>query len=222
LIEQLFLEKQPMLQRPVWGLILIVFLIVSGCAGGGASSVPAGADAQSQGTAVDESLEYTIGPGDNLDVHVWRHGDLSRVVPVRPDGKISTPLVEDMEASGKTASQLARDIEEVLSEYIKTPKVTVIVTGFVGNTSDQIRVIGQAGPPTAIPYTQNMSLLDVLIAVGGISEFAAPRKAKILRRGPDGATEIPVRPDLLLERGNIQYDIKMRPGDVLIIPESRF
>ncbi|MEM7082318.1 MAG: XrtA/PEP-CTERM system exopolysaccharide export protein [Pseudomonadota bacterium] len=170
-----------------------------------------------------QSVEnYAIGPGDNLDVHVWRHEDLSRVVPVRPDGKISTPLVEDMRAAGKTASELARDIEAQLSEYIKTPKVTVIVTGFVGQTNDQIRVIGMGGQPRAISYTANMSLLDVMIAVGGLSEFAAPRRSKILRRVNGEGTEIPVRPDLLLERGDIRYDIPMRPGDVLIIPESRF
>lgn len=209
-----------MLQRP--NLILSILLMVglSACAGSAPRIDPAAP--QPGDGAEASSTDYSIGPGDNLDVHVWRHEDLSRVVPVRPDGKISTPLVEDMSAAGKTASELARDIETVLAEYIKSPKVTVIVTGFIGNANDQIRVIGQAGQPRAISYTKNMSLLDVMIAVGGLSEFAAPRRSKILRRINGKGTEIPVRPDLLLERGDIRYDIPMRPGDVLIIPESRF
>ena len=200
---------------------MITLFGLAACAGGAPSMVPAASDDVMDNTDVTSS-DYSIGPGDNLDVHVWRHPDLSRVVPVRPDGKMSTPLVEDMLASGKTASELARDIETQLSEYIKSPKVTVIVTGFIGDPNDQIRVIGQAGQPRAISYTKNMTLLDVMIAVGGLSEFAAPRRAKILRRIDGQGTEIPVRPDLLLERGDIRYDIPMRPGDVLIIPESRF
>ena len=209
-----------MLQRQNILILMITLFGLAACAGGAPRVVPAANDGQESSDA--PITDYTIGPGDNLDVHVWRHQDLSRVVPVRPDGKISTPLVEDMLAAGKTASELARDIEAQLSEYIKSPKVTVIVTGFIGQANDQIRVIGQAGQPRAISYTKNMSLLDVMIAVGGLSEFAAPRRAKILRRIGGEGTEIPVRPDLLLERGDIRYDIPMRPGDVLIIPESRF
>lgn len=209
-----------MLQRSRLFLSILLLLGLSACAGSAPRIDPAATDSAQEGGG--SNADYSIGPGDNLDVHVWRHEDLSRVVPVRPDGKISTPLVEDMLAAGKTASELARDIETVLAEYIKTPKVTVIVTGFIGNANDQIRVIGQAGQPRAIPYTKNMSLLDVMIAVGGLSEFAAPRRSKILRRIGGEGTEIAVRPDLLLERGDIRYDIPMRPGDVLIIPESRF
>lgn len=207
-----------MLQMRNLVVLLVLSLGLSACAGGGAVS-PVGAASE---TPIPSEIEYSIGPGDNLDVHVWRHEDLSRVVPVRPDGKISTPLVEDLAASGKTASELARDIELVLAEYIKTPKVTVIVTGFRGNATDQIRVIGQAGQPRALSYTKNMSLLDVLIEVGGLSEFAAPKRSKILRQDGGTSREIPVRPDLLLERGDIRYNVPMRPGDVLIIPESRF
>ena len=209
-----------MLQRQNILILMITLFGLAACAG----SAPRVDPSANNGQEVSDApiTDYLIGPGDNLDVHVWRHQDLSRVVPVRPDGKISTPLVEDMVAAGKTASELARDIETQLSEYIKTPKVTVIVTGFIGQANDQIRIIGQAGQPVAISYTKNMSLLDVMIAVGGLSEFAAPRRAKILRRIGGEGTEIPVRPDLLLERGDIRYDIPMRPGDVLIIPESRF
>lgn len=213
-----------MLQMRKWAFLMIVSLGLSACAGSGSSkaSNTVNPEATAQPVTDFSNSDYSIGPGDSLDVHIWRHEDLSRVVPVRPDGKISTPLVEDMPASGKTASELARDIEMVLAEYIKTPKVTVIVTGFIGNATDQIRVIGQAGQPRSIPYTKNMSLLDVLIEVGGLSEFAAPRRAKILRRSGGEGKEIAVRPDLLLEKGDIRYDVKMRPGDVLVIPESRF
>jgi polysaccharide export outer membrane protein len=167
------------------------------------------------------NLEYSIGAGDGLSIDVWRHGDLSAAVPVRPDGKISTPLVEDMQAAGKTPTQLARDIETVLAEYIKSPKVTVIVTNFQGVT-DQIRVIGEAAQPRSLPYRQGLTLLDVMIAVGGLTDVASPRRAKILRRTDEGMIEIPVRPDVLLRNGDVRYNVNMLPGDVLIIPEARF
>lgn len=165
--------------------------------------------------------EYAIGAGDALSIDVWRHADLSISVPVRPDGKISTPLVEDMEAAGKTPTQLARDIEAVLAEYVKSPKVTVIVTSFRGVT-DQIRVIGEAAEPLSLPYREGLTLLDVMIAVGGLTEVASPRKAKILRRTDEGMIDIPVRPDILLRDGDVRYNVNMLPGDVLLIPEARF
>jgi polysaccharide export outer membrane protein len=172
-------------------------------------------------TAVD-TVEYSIGAGDALDIYVWRHDDLSRGVPVRPDGKISTPLVEDMQAAGKTPTDLARDIETVLAEYIKSPKVTVIVTGFQGASTDQIRVIGEASQPRTIPYRQGLTLLDVMISVGGLTEIASGKRTKILRRAGSQMEEIGVRPDLLLRKGDVRYNVNMLPGDVLIIPESRF
>ncbi|MFK7886883.1 MAG: XrtA/PEP-CTERM system exopolysaccharide export protein [Gammaproteobacteria bacterium] len=166
--------------------------------------------------------EYSIGAGDSLDIYVWRHDDLSRGVPVRPDGKISTPLVEDMQAAGKTPTQLARDVEVVLGEYIKSPKVTVIVTGFQGASTDQIRVIGEASQPQTIAYRQGLTLLDVMISVGGLTEVASGKRTKILRRDGAQMKEIGVRPDLLLRKGDVRYNVNMLPGDVLIIPESRF
>ena len=203
-------------------LIGLVGLAVSGC-----SATPPAPELTAPTTGFDPSTgvdpnEYNIGVGDGLDIYVWRHEDLSRAVPVRPDGKISTPLVEDLQAAGKTPSQLGRDIEGILSEYIKNPKVTVIVTGFRGGSRDQVRVIGQAAQPLSLPYSQGMTLLDVLIAVGGLTEYAAPKRSKIVRRSDGNTQEIPVRPDLLLERGDVRFNVQILPGDVLIIPEARF
>jgi polysaccharide biosynthesis/export protein len=181
-----------------------------------ASAPPAPAAAPSQ-----EPVEYKIGAGDQLQVFVWNNKDLSTTVPVRPDGLISTPLVEDMQAAGKTPSELARDLEKALSEYVRTPKVNVIVTSFVGGA--QVRVVGQAVNPQALPYRSDMTLLDVMIAVGGLGEFAAGNRAKIVRRTADGAQqEIRVRLADLLNRGDMAANMAMEPGDVLIIPETRF
>lgn len=166
--------------------------------------------------------EYLIGPGDMLNITVWHNPEVSMVVPVRPDGKITTPLVEDLPASGKTATQLARDIEKALSKYIQQPVVTVIVTNFVGPYSQQIRVIGQAAKPQALPYREGMSLMDVVIAVGGITEFAAGNRANIIRVVNGKQQKIPVRLDDLIKDGDVSANMAMRPGDVLVIPESFF
>lgn len=175
-----------------------------------------------QDPASQAGAEYQIGPGDQLEIFVWRHSDVSTAVPVRPDGRISTPLVEDMQAAGKTPTELARDIEGVLGEYIKNPVVTVIVTGFVGELTNKVRVVGQAAQPRSIPYRQNLTLLDVLIEVGGLTELAAGRRAKVIRRNGTERIEINVRPDILLDKGDLDANIDMMPGDVLIIPEARF
>ena len=174
------------------------------------------------GTAESQASEYVIGPGDALQIFVWDHQDLSTAVQVRPDGKISTPLVEDLQAAGRTPTELARDIETVLKEYIRTPVVTVIMQGFVGEGAQQIRVVGQAVAPQALQYRQGMTVLDVLIAVGGLSEFAAGNRAKIIRKTADGEVEIRVRLSDLLNDGDIKQNVRMQPGDVLIIPQSFF
>jgi len=165
---------------------------------------------------------YVIGPGDTVDIFVWGNEELSASVPVRPDGKITTPLVEDVEASGKTPSQLARTMEQRLKRYIKNPIVTVIVTDFVGRQSEQIRVIGKAQKPQAIPYTENMTLLDVIIAVGGLTEFAAGNSARIIREVNGEQKEFGVRLNDLVKYGDISKNVDMQPGDILIIPESFF
>ena len=166
--------------------------------------------------------DYLIGPGDSVNIIVWRNPEVSMSVPVRPDGKITTPLVEDLPASGKTSTELARDIEKALAKYIQQPVVTVIVTGFVGTYGEQIRVIGQAAHPQALPYRRDMSLMDVLIAVGGVTEFASGNKAKIIRTVDGKQQQLPVRLNDLIKEGDISANIGMRPGDVLVIPESFF
>lgn len=168
------------------------------------------------------SHDYLIGPGDTVDVIVWRNPEVSMAVPVRPDGKITTPLVEDLPASGKTSTQLARDIEQALSKYIQQPVVTVVVTDFVGPYTEQIRVIGEAAKPQALPYREEMTLMDVLIEVGGITDFAAGNKARIIRNVDGKQQQFAVRLDDLIRDGDISANVPMRQGDVLVIPESFF
>ena len=166
--------------------------------------------------------DYLIGPGDMLSINVWRNPEVSQSLPVRPDGKITTSLVEDLQAAGKTSTALARDIEKALEKYIQQPVVTVIVTSFVGPYGEQIRVIGQAARPQALAYRQGMSLMDVLIAVGGVTDFAAGNKARIVRNVDGRQVQLAVRLQDLLRDGDISANVAMRPGDVLVIPESWF
>jgi len=166
--------------------------------------------------------QYLIGPGDAVNIIVWRNPEVSMSVPVRPDGKITTPLVEDLPAAGKTSTELARDIEKALAKYIQQPVVTVVVTSFVGNYDEQIRVIGQATKPQALPYRRNMSLMDVMIAVGGTTEFAAGNRASLIRTVDGKQQKYNVRLDDLIKDGDISANVPMRPGDVLVIPESFF
>jgi polysaccharide export outer membrane protein len=171
---------------------------------------------------VTANPDYRIGPGDAVNIIVWRNPEVSMSVPVRPDGKITTPLVEDLQAAGKTSTELARDIEKSLGKYIQQPVVTVVVTNFIGNYSEQIRVIGQAAKPQALPYRRDMSLMDVLIAVGGVNEFAAGNRATIIRNSNGKQERLAVRLDDLIRDGDIRANVAMRPGDVLVIPESFF
>lgn len=166
--------------------------------------------------------EYVIGPLDNLNIFVWRNPDVSINIPVRPDGRISTPLIEDLPAAGKTPTQLARDIEGELSKFIQDPIVTVIVTGFNGPFARQVRVVGQATRPQAIPYSDNMTLLDVMVAVGGITEFAAGNRASIVRTINNEQKQYRVRLSDLVKDGDVSANVQMLPGDILIIPESWF
>ncbi|MDN4053731.1 polysaccharide export protein [Massilia sp. YIM B02763] len=166
--------------------------------------------------------EYRIGPGDTVNIIVWRNPEVSMAVPVRPDGKITTPLVEDLPAAGRTSTELARDIEQALTKFIQQPVVTVVVTNFVGNYSEQIRVIGQATRPQALPYRKEMSLMDVMIAVGGTTEFAAGNRASLIRNVDGKQQKYNVRLDDLVKDGDISANVQMRPGDVLVIPESYF
>ena len=168
------------------------------------------------------SYNYLIGPLDTLQIIVWRNPDLSSSVPVRPDGKVSVPLVEDLPVLGKDPTQLARDIEKAMSKFIRDPVVTVIVTTFNGPYSEQIRVVGEATRPQALAYRQNMTLLDVMIAVGGLTDFADGNAASVLRASEAGAKQYNVRLKDLIRRGDVSANIEMKPGDVLIIPQSWF
>lgn len=166
---------------------------------------------------------YRIGPGDNLSVFVWRNPDVSASsIPVRPDGRISTPLVGDILAIDKTPEQLAGEIEEILSEYIQQPFVTVTVTNSIGGLDQRIRIVGEATQPRALPYVVGMTLLDAMIAVGGLTEFAAGNKATVIRNYADENKQIRVRLDDLVKGGDISANVQLRPGDILIIPESFF
>lgn len=166
--------------------------------------------------------EYVIGPGDSLNIFVWRNPDLSTTVAVRPDGRFSTPLVEDLEASGKTPTQLAREIEAALSEYVRDPLVTVTIGGFVGEYDQQVRVVGEATNPIAVPYRKNMSALDLMIQVGGLTEFAAGNRTTLVRVENGEQREYRVRLEDLIRDGDITANIAIQPGDILIIPEAWF
>ncbi|MEZ5566607.1 MAG: polysaccharide export protein [Gammaproteobacteria bacterium] len=168
----------------------------------------------------DVQSEYVIGPGDTLQIFVWQHPEVSVTIPVRPDGRISTPLVEDIVAVGKTPTQLARDLEGAIGQYIRAPTVSVIVQNFVGTFNNQVRVVGQAAAPQAIPFRQDMTLLDVMIQVGGLSPTASGNRAKVIRRSGGKEEEIKVRLSDLINKGDISKNMRMQPGDVLIIPES--
>jgi len=201
------------------GFFLIgIAVLLQGCG----SSRPSYDSDELPNEVTSDSSEYSIGPGDSLQIFVWDHVDLSIDVQVRPDGKISTPLVEDLQAAGRTPTQLARDIENVLNEYVRTPVVTVIMQSFVGEGAQQIRVVGQAVSPQALQYREGLTVLDVMIEVGGLTEFAAGNRAKIVRKSGTEEIEIKVRLEDLLNDGEIDENVRMRPGDILIIPQSFF
>jgi polysaccharide export outer membrane protein len=186
------------------------------------SSTPRPPVAVSDQTAREGINEYVIGPGDMLRIFVWQNPDLSVTVPVRPDGRISVPLLQDVEAAQKTPPQLAEDIKKGLSVFIKEPEVTVIVTEFVGPYSEQVRVVGEAVKPQAIPYRARMSVLDVMIAAGGLTQFAAGNRAVIVRTVDNHTEQLPVNLESLLKDGDISANVQMRPGDILVIPQSWF
>ncbi len=185
-------------------------------------SVAAAQDAQpAQPPASNVAPQYQIGPGDTLQVFVWNHPELTVTVPVRPDGQISTPLVENMPAAGKTASELARNLEVKLSEYVRSPTVNVIVTNPL-STFSQVKIIGQVAKPQALPYREGMTVMDVVLAAGGLSEFSAGNRAKIVRSVDGRQQEIKVRLSDLVNKGDMKQNFAMKPGDVLVVPQSRF
>lgn len=177
-------------------------------------------DAASAGGSLSEApASYIIGPRDSLQIFVWRNPELTTSVTVRPDGKVTVPLIEDLQAAGKTPTLLAREIEKQLEQFVQSPVVSVIMNGFVGPFDQQIRVVGEAANPQAIPYSEKMTALDVMIAVGGLTEFAAGNRAVLVRQGQGSYR---VRLDDLIKDGDVSANVPVMPGDILIVPQSWF
>lgn len=199
-------------------LLLSAPLVLSGCSWFG-PTYPSPPDATYQLRAAHK---YKIGPGDSVEIFVWRYPEVSTTVPVRPDGFITAPLLEDIPAAGKTPTELARDLEEQLAVYLRDPLVTVIVQGFVGVFPDQIRVLGEATSPKALQYVDGMTMLDLMIQVGGITQFAAGNKTVLVRFEDGEQVRYTMRLDDLIRKADLSANTDMRPGDILIIPESWF
>jgi polysaccharide export outer membrane protein len=200
--------------RSFWTLLACMALSACSTVSGAQTAAPAQ-------PAVNVGSDYIVGPGDVLQVFVWRNTELTASVPVRPDGKISTPLVEDMVAVGKRPSDLARDIEKVLAEYVRSPQVNVIVTQPV-STFSQIKIIGEIAQPQALPFREGMTLLDAVLQVGGLGEFAAGNRTKIIRMQNGKQQEIKVKLEDLVSKGDMRQNHALRPGDVIVVPPSRF
>ncbi len=202
--------------------VALASLALGGCAGSSAGPQlpPATFVATQEGPGED----YVIGPLDELTVFVWRNPELGAQVQVRPDGRITTPLITDMPAVGKTPSMLAQDVKLQLSQYIQDPIVSVIVNKFAGTFSQQVRVVGATEKPASIPFRANMTLLDAMIAVGGLSEYAAGNRARLIRfdRDTGKQKEYALRIADLLKKGTSKANVQLMPGDVIIIPESTF
>jgi polysaccharide biosynthesis/export protein len=210
------------------GATLVAGLGTSACAVGqttqqpGPSPTPPSAAPADQPPAeTEEATKYIIGPGDTLQVFVWRSPELTTTVPVRPDGKISTPLVEDIVAVGKTPSQLARDVEKVLSVYVRSPQVNIIVTQ-PASAYSQVKVIGQVVKPQGLPYREGMTVLDAVLSVGGLGPFASGNRAKVVRTENGKQIELKVRLEDLVNKGDMRHNLPLKPGDVLVVPESMF
>ena len=205
-----------------WALMGLAAAALAGCASVGIGSGSLEAAPTNTSDLAETSPDYLVGPLDQLEIFVWRAPELSTNVTVRPDGRISTPLVEDMLASGKTPSQLANDLEGALREYVKNPEVTVIVSNFSSTLDQQVRVLGEAQQPTAMPYQSGMTVLDVMVAVGGLTEFAAGNRAVLIRGKGEQRQSFRLRLNDLLRKGNISANAPVLPGDVILIPESAF
>ena len=197
-------------------VVIAAAIALAGCAGSPVGKAVSAADCPQPN---NRSSDYLIGPGDTLNIVVWRNDELSAVVPVRPDGRVSTPLIDDMQASGKTPSELGEDMEKVLSEYLRTPEVSIIVTG--QGAANQIQVIGEVTNPQALSYRDGLKLLDVVVTVGGLTEFAAGNRANLVRQTQTGQYECRVKLKDLLA-GDMSQNIVVFPGDVVVVPETRF
>ncbi len=195
---------------------LLVMTLLAGCATNKYPAVPDNIRFESA------DYDYVIGAGDTMEIFVWGNPELSTTAIVRPDGKMTTRLVEDIPASGRTPTDLAREIETIYGEYVRQPVVSVIVNGFVGVPTQQVRVVGEATTPSSIPYRQHMTLLDLMVAVGGMTEYAAGNRSVLVRTHGGGQESYGLRLDDLLKKGDISANVNLMPGDVVIISESWF
>jgi len=209
--------NQANLKSVFCGLMALFFL--AGCA---ATSAPPSPSAEMLQQKLPSTYNYIIGPGDDLNIFVWGNEELTINVPVRPDGKITTRLVEDLVASGKTPTELARDIEKAYSEFVNSAVVSVIVEGFSGVPTQTVRVVGEAAEPASLPFRKHMSLLDLMIDVGGLTEFAAGNQSKLIRQANGKIETYTVRLDDLLKDGDISANMPIMPGDILIVTEAWF
>ncbi|WP_233051772.1 XrtA/PEP-CTERM system exopolysaccharide export protein [Motilimonas cestriensis] len=210
-----------MLKQSVWLYFFIIFGL-SGCSNQNSAPLASSATLTPSLTTQADQYQYLIGPGDNLNIFVWRNPEISGSFVVRPDGMITTSLVEDIPVSGKTPTQLAREIEEVLATYLREPIVTVTVVGFSGPYSEQVRIVGEATEPKALNYSQYMTVLDVMIAVGGLTEFADGNNTALVRIEDGKQIQYRVRLDDLIRKGDVSANTNILPGDILIIPEAWF
>jgi polysaccharide export outer membrane protein len=217
-------QRAPRLDHPSRGVALLCLsLSLWGCGTTSQSqtTAPAGPSSEGAAAANKPSDDYLIGPGDTIQVFVWRNPELTSTVPVRPDGKISTPLVEDMIAVGKKPAQLARDIEVVLAQFVRSPQVNVIVSQSVSAFS-QVKIVGQVVRPQALAFREGMTVLDAILAVGGLGPFAAGNRSKLVRVKDGKQEELRVKLEDLVNRGDMSQNVTLRAGDVLVVPESRF
>ncbi|MDC0363038.1 polysaccharide export protein [Halioglobus sp.] len=207
----------PALHRMKAGFVSVLVALLVGCTVGG--ELPPVPDAQ---VNVEVDYDYIIGPGDEIAIFVWGNSELNSSSPVRPDGKLTTHLVEDLQASGKTSTQLARDVEAAYSEYVRQPVVSVTVTGFEGVPDQSVRVMGEAVDPQQITYKKHMTLLDVMIAAGGLTEYAAGNQSVLIRLVDGKEVSYNLRLDDLVKQGDISANLSIMPGDIVIIAESWF
>jgi polysaccharide export outer membrane protein len=203
-------------QRITSGIAVLLFMLCTACATNPHPAVP---DAQRD---IEVDYDYILAPGDSVSIFVWGNEELSSNGTVRPDGKLTTHLVEDLQAAGKTSTQLARDIEVAYSEYVRQPVVSVIVSGFVGIPDQTVRVVGEATSPTRVPYKKYMTLLDLMITVNGLTEYADGNNSVLVRMVDGQQVTYSLRLDDLLKDGDISANVSIMPGDILIVAESWF
>lgn len=214
------------MKRRIWQpLALLSALLISAGTALAQSPGPGSRDAQAAEPAIPASAvdgdRYILGPGDVIEVFVWRNPELSTTVPVLPDGRVSTPLVDSIVASGKTPVQLARDIEAELAEYVRSPRVSILVSS-PKSTFSQVKLVGQVANPQGIPYQDGMTIMDAVLAAGGLTLFASGNKAKVIRKVNGKQQEIPVRLRDVMEKGDMKRNIPLMPGDIVVVPETFF